>query len=125
MKDKKSITRQDYITQKEITEYNIDLKKIEEKYNNNEELDHLEKYLLVLILKDEKKLKEVSKGDAILEGVVNKIIELSKDKELIEEYENEKRRRKSLGLPEDDFHLKIILTETGITISNENNYDEK
>ena len=77
----------DYITKEYKEVYNINLKRIKDKYDNKEQLDRLERYLAILVIDNEDELKKISKGDKTLEAVANKIIEISRNEELQVEYE--------------------------------------
>lgn len=77
MVNERTLKREEY-----LEKYRINLVKLEEKYYNKEELTKEEKELLMLRLKDKKALKEISKGDVLMENVNKKINDMSDDPNL-------------------------------------------
>lgn len=78
--------------------YHINLAKVREKYYNEEErnsLTKLEKELLILVLDDKEKIKEVSKGDVELMEAGKKIEDMSFDINMIGLYDEEEERKKT------------------------------
>ena len=78
--------------------YHINLKRIKEKYYNNEELTLFENRMLILMVDNIYELEKISRGDAIMEKVKDEIIALSQDEALIlcydeEKYKEEVRRK--------------------------------
>jgi predicted transposase/invertase (TIGR01784 family) len=69
-----------------IIKYHINLEVIAKKYYNKEELTRLEKIMLMLKLKDRKKLKELAKGDALMEKIYKELDEMSQEKENLLNY---------------------------------------
>ena len=65
-----------------IEKYRINLVKIEEKYYNEEKLTKEEKELLMLRINNKNLLKEISKGDKLMEKINDKINEMSEDPNL-------------------------------------------
>lgn len=110
------ITRDDYIKKQEVEVYNIDLKKVKEKYDNKEELNKLERYLLVMVLDTVEELREISKGDEVLEKVVDKIIELSKDEEIQKAYIQDIQRKEIINLIKQGIDKSIISSVMSLSI---------
>ena len=110
------ITRDDYIKKQEVEVYNIDLKKVKEKYDNKEVLNKLERYLLVMVLDTVEELREISKGDEVLEKVVDKIIELSKDEEIQKAYIQDIQRKEIINLIKQGIDKSIISSVMSLSI---------
>lgn len=111
-----NITRDDYIKKQEVEVYNIDLKKVKEKYDNKEELNKLERYLLVMVLDTVEELREISKGDEVLEKVVDKIIKLSKDEEIQKAYIQDIQRKEIINLIKQGIDKSIISSVMSLSI---------
>ena len=116
MKNKKIITRDDYI-KKEIKEvYNVNLAKVKEKYDSGQELDDLDRSLLILILDNEEDLRKVANGNEMLERVVDKIIEVNNDEEIVREYtEEQKRIKKNMAIKLLKEKVQEVLKEIDMT----------
>lgn len=82
MNKETGIVRSDYVKTSNIEIYHVNLKKIKEMYYNKEKLSRLEKELLIMILDDEKSLKDIIKDEDSLKPVVDKIVTLSREEEL-------------------------------------------
>lgn len=82
MNKKTGIVRSDYVQTSNVEIYHVNLKRVLQKYYNKEEMDILERELLIMILDNEDELRKVAKGDVMLEKVVDKIVTLSKEEEL-------------------------------------------
>lgn len=78
----RGIIRSERVKASSIEIYHVNLKNIERMYYNKEKLTKLEKELVIMTLKDEKELKDISKGDKELEKVAKKIVTLSREEEL-------------------------------------------
>lgn len=72
-----------------IIKVELNLEFVNKKYYNKENLNRFEKALLVLLIEDEKKLRDLVKGDSTLENVGNDIINYSRAKAIVTAYENE------------------------------------
>lgn len=116
MENKKIITRDDYI-KKEIKEvYNVNLAKVKEKYDSGQELDDLDRSLLILILDNEEDLRKVANGNEMLERVVDKIIEVNNDEEIVREYtEEQKRIKKNMAIKLLKEKVQEVLEEIDMT----------
>lgn len=116
MENKKIITRDDYI-KKEIKEvYNVNLAKVKEKYDSGQELDDLDRSLLILILDKEEDLRKVANGNEMLERVVDKIIEVNNDEEIVREYtEEQKRIKKNMAIKLLKEKVQEVLKEIDMT----------
>ena len=116
MKNKAVITRDDYI-KKEIKEvYNANLAKVKEKYDSGQELDDLDRSLLILILDNEEDLRKVANGNEMLERVVDKIIEVNNDEEIVREYtEEQKRIKKNMAIKLLKEKVQEVLKEIDMT----------
>lgn len=116
MENKKIITRDDYI-KKEIKEvYNVNLAKVKEKYDSGQELDDLDRSLLILILDNEEDLRKVANGNEMLERVVDKIIEVNNDEEIVREYtEEQKRIKKNMAIKLLKEKVQEVLKEIDMT----------
>ena len=116
MKNKAVITRDDYI-KKEIKEvYNVNLAKVKEKYDSGQELDDLDRSLLILILDNEEDLRKVANGNEMLERVVDKIIEVNNDEEIVREYtEEQKRIKKNMAIKLLKEKVQEVLKEIDMT----------
>lgn len=113
------VKEKDYITKEYKEVYNINLKRIKDKYDNNEQLDKLERYLAILVIDNEDELRKISKGDKTLEAVANKIIEINRDEELQVEYEKEiikKKESYAKYLLEQEVDIATICEKTKLTI---------
>ena len=80
--------------------YHINLKRIKEKYYNEEKINKKEKLLLMLTIDNEKDLEKVSEGDDIMCEAKKKILSLSKEDAMIlcydeEEYKEYVRQRRT------------------------------
>ena len=82
MDKERGLIRSEFVNASNVEIYHVNLKKIEQMYYNKEKLTKLEKELAIMILNDEEKLKDISKGDKELEKVTKKIVTLSKEEEL-------------------------------------------
>ena len=116
MENKKIITRDDYI-KKEIKEvYNVNLAKVKEKYDSGQELDDLDRSLLILILDNEDDLRKVANWNEMLERVVDKIIEVNNDEEIVREYtEEQKRIKKNMAIKLLKEKVQEVLKEIDMT----------
>ena len=72
--------------------YHIYLKRINEKYYNNEKLIRLEKLMLLLILDKKEELEKVLAEDEVMKSVGEKIITLSEDSAMILCYDEEEHK---------------------------------
>ena len=80
-----------------LEKYKIDLEYIENKYYNNDELTRREKIFLMFKESNREILKEISKGDKIMDKIYKRLDKLSEDEALSllydeKEREEEKRR---------------------------------
>ena len=76
------------IVQENISKVNLNIEiSYDLYYNKEEEEKKLYQYLAILKVRDIDELKEISKGDEILEDVVNDIINYSRDDRVIDEYQ--------------------------------------
>ena len=82
MDKERGLIRSEFVNASNVEIYHVNLKKIEQMYYNKEKITKLEKELAIMILNDEEKLKDISKGDKELEKVTKKIVTLSKEEEL-------------------------------------------
>ncbi len=95
----------------------VDLAKISKKYYNKEKLSKLERLVLLLVLTSKKELREVSKGEAIMEKVVNKLESLSSDPiflteaelEAFDEYEKKTLREEGVEEGKNQRDKEIVL----------------
>lgn len=71
-----------------ILKVELNLEFVNQKYYNKDEMTAFEKVLMILVIEDEKELKEFVKGDSILENVGNDIISYSRAKEIVTAYES-------------------------------------
>ena len=71
-----------------ILKIELNLAYVNQKYYNKEKMNEFEKCLMILLIEDEKKLREFMKGDKILESIGNDIISYSRAKEIVTAYEN-------------------------------------
>ena len=78
--------------------YKVDLEYIREKYYNNNKLTKKEKLFFMLTEKRRDVLKEISKGDIVMEEVYRKLDELSGEVELSLLYDKEERDKKTKEL---------------------------
>ena len=78
--------------------YKVDLEYIREKYYNNNKLTKKEKLFFMLAEKRRDVLKEISKGDIVMEEVYRKLDELSGEVELSLLYDKEERDKKTKEL---------------------------
>lgn len=76
-----------------ITKYKVNLENLKEKYYNNNKLTKIEKRLLMLILEKREELKDISRGDKVMEEVNKELNELSDDKYLSLLYDWKERQR--------------------------------
>ena len=112
----------------------IDLAKIKKKYYNKEKLDEIERLALLLILTSKEELRKVSKGDQIMEKVVNKLENLSSgyllsdaELEAFDEYEKKTLREEGIeegieqgiekGRNERDKEYILNMHENGVSVS--------
>ena len=77
------------IVDENYVKMHLNLEIVKNKYYNKEELNRFEKALLLLILEDIEKIKEVVKGDEILEEVAKGIMSYSEMKAIVDAYQNE------------------------------------
>ena len=82
----------------EYEKYKVDLEYIREKYYNNNKLTKKEKLFFMLAEKRRDVLKEISKGDIVMEEVYRKLDELSGEVELSLLYDKEERDKKTKEL---------------------------
>ena len=78
--------------------YKVDLEYIREKYYDNNKLTKKEKLFFMLTEKRRDVLKEISKGDIVMEEVYRKLDELSGEVELSLLYDKEERDKKTKEL---------------------------
>ena len=71
--------------------YKIDLEYIENKYYNNDELTRREKIFLMFKESNREKLKEISKGDKIMDKIYKRLDKLSEDEALSLLYDEKER----------------------------------
>ncbi|MCI9585668.1 MAG: hypothetical protein HFH45_03430 [Bacilli bacterium] len=84
-----------YCLDETFINYQINLEEITNKYyNKKEEINRLEKILLLLTIDKEKELEKVSKGDKELKVMKERIIDFSEDPLLVGLYDEEKAREK-------------------------------
>ena len=74
-----------------LEKYKIDLEYIENKYYNNDELTRREKIFLMFKESNREKLKEISKGDKIMDKIYKRLDKLSEDKALSLLYDEKER----------------------------------
>ena len=74
-----------------LEKYKIDLEYIENKYYNNDELTRREKIFLMFKGSNREKLKEISKGDKIMDKIYKRLDKLSEDKALSLLYDEKER----------------------------------
>ena len=74
-----------------LEKYKIDLEYIENKYYNNDELTRREKIFLMFKESNREKLKEISKGDKIMDKIYKKLDKLSEDEALSLLYDEKER----------------------------------
>ena len=80
-----------HIENENFIKYHLDMEKIYKRcYNkNNFELTMLEKMILILMEKDEKRLQKLAEGEEILEKVVRRIIKMNSEEYCIGMYDKE------------------------------------
>ena len=74
-----------------LEKYKIDLEYIENKYYNNDELTRREKIFLMFKESNREKLKEISKGDKIMDKIYKRLDKLSEDEALSLLYDEKER----------------------------------
>ena len=74
-----------------LEKYKIDLEYIENKYYNNDELTRREKIFLMFKESNREKLKEISKGDKIMDKIYKRLDKLSEDEALSLLYDAKER----------------------------------
>ena len=74
-----------------LEKYKIDLEYIENKYYNNNELTRREKIFLMFKESNREKLKEISKGDKIMDKIYKRLDKLSEDEALSLLYDEKER----------------------------------
>ena len=74
-----------------LEKYKIDLEYIENKYYNNDELTRREKIFLMFKESNREILKEISKGDKIMDKIYKRLDKLSEDKALSLLYDEKER----------------------------------
>ena len=74
-----------------LEKYKIDLEYIENKYYNNDELTRREKIFLMFKESNREILKEISKGDKIMDKIYKKLDKLSEDEALSLLYDEKER----------------------------------
>ena len=74
-----------------LEKYKIDLEYIENKYYNNDELTRREKIFLMFKESNREKLKEISKGDKIMDKIYKRLDKLSEDDALSLLYDEKER----------------------------------
>ena len=74
-----------------LEKYKIDLEYIENKYYNNDELTRREKIFLMFKESNREKLKEISKGDNIMDKIYKRLDKLSEDEALSLLYDEKER----------------------------------
>ena len=74
-----------------LEKYKIDLEYIENKYYNNDELTRREKIFLMFKESKREKLKEISKGDKIMDKIYKRLDKLSEDEALSLLYDEKER----------------------------------
>ena len=74
-----------------LEKYKIDLEYIENKYYNNDELTRREKIFLMFKESNRKILKEISKGDKIMDKIYKRLDKLSEDEALSLLYDEKER----------------------------------
>lgn len=74
-----------------LEKYKIDLEYIENKYYNNDELTRREKIFLMFKESNREKLKEISKGDKIMNKIYKRLDKLSEDEALSLLYDEKER----------------------------------
>ena len=87
-------TKKYYEGSKTYRKYHINLEAIMKKYYNKEELNYLEKNLLIICLDELKALNNVSRGDDTLMEVKKNIEDLSKNLDFLLVYDEEEEREK-------------------------------
>ena len=74
-----------------LEKYKIDLEYIENKYYNNDELTRRKKIFLMFKESNREKLKEISKGDKIMDKIYKRLDKLSEDEALSLLYDEKER----------------------------------
>jgi len=74
-----------------LEKYKIDLEYIENKYYNNDELTRREKIFLMFKESNREILKEISKGDKIMDKIYKRLDKLSEDEALSLLYDEKER----------------------------------
>lgn len=74
-----------------LEKYKIDLEYIKNKYYNNDELTRREKIFLMFKESNREKLKEISKGDKIMDKIYKRLDKLSEDEALSLLYDEKER----------------------------------
>ena len=87
-------TKKYYEGSKTYRKYHINLEGVMKKYYNKEELDYLEKSLLIICLDELNALNNVSRGDDTLMEVKKNIEDLSKNLDFLLVYDEEEEREK-------------------------------
>ena len=87
-------TKKYYEGSKTYRKYHINLEAIMKKYYNKEELNYLEKNLLIICLDELNALNNVSRGDDTLMEVKKNIEDLSKNLDFLLVYDEEEEREK-------------------------------
>lgn len=90
-----------------ITKYKVNLENLKEKYYNNNKLTKIEKRLLMLILEKREELKDISRGDKVVEEVNKELNELSDDKYVSLLYDWKERQRFIFNSQKKDFLEEI------------------
>ena len=78
-----------------LEKYKIDLEYIENKYYNNDELTRREKIFLMFKESNREKLKEISKGDKIMDKIYKRLDKLSEDEALSLLYDEKEREEEN------------------------------
>ena len=88
-----------------LEKYKIDLEYIENKYYNNDELTRREKIFLMFKESNREKLKEISKGDKIMDKIYKRLDKLSEDEALSLLYDEKERERLKKLIPISDMAI--------------------
>ena len=91
MDTKRHLKRSDYICNKDVEIYHVNLKRVRQKYYNKSKLSKFEKELLMMTIDNEQELIKITKGCWEMENVADKISRVSKEEELQGIYDIEER----------------------------------
>lgn len=91
MDTERHLIRSNYVYNKDVEIYHVNLKRVREMYYNKDSLSKFEKELLMMTIDNEKELTNISKEYREMEKVADKISKVSREEELQGIYDIEER----------------------------------